>query len=85
MIFTSGPFAERGRIRTWMCGIHADFDKLADVLRERADVTPVPDPPTPPAPSPQAPPRQRHERPAQKAAVAPTPRATESKLAVVPS
>jgi hypothetical protein len=51
VIFTSGPFAERGRIRTWMCGIHADFEKLADVLRERADVTPVPDPPTPPAPS----------------------------------
>jgi hypothetical protein len=33
----TGPFAERGRIRTWMRAVHADFDKLADVLREPAD------------------------------------------------
>jgi hypothetical protein len=51
----SGPFAERGRIRTWMRGVHSDFDKLADVLRERADVTPMPAPPSPEAPSPEAP------------------------------
>ena len=39
---SSGPYAERGRLRTWMLAVHADLDRVADVLGHRGDVTPVP-------------------------------------------
>jgi len=38
----SGPYAERGRLRTWMLAVHADLDRVADVLGERGNLAPVP-------------------------------------------